>query len=286
MSATFDFSVRRRDVAWALALVVLLSAVWVARSDLADAGVPPGTGIVRVYIATGVNFPDALGVGPGSALGGAPIILVPTNPPIPTPTANELARLDPRTVVIIGGTSAVSQAMEDALVAFLPNADVSRIAGSNRYETNAMFSAATFPVEGWASVNAAAFTASTYIQDVEIFGYAASSVSTGTVLAGIQLPHGAEILELQALVTDNDGADEITVSLRAAYIGTTGLVASVSSSGTPAEDVILTTTIAPSFRIVDNESFTYYLEVSGAWGNPSPFIKGVMVRYRLGVSNG
>jgi hypothetical protein len=283
---TIDFSVRRRDLAWAVALVVLLSAIWVARSDRADAGGgPPGTGIAVVYIAVGTNYPDALGVGPGAGLDGAPIIIVPSTTPIPAATATELVRLDPRTVVIIGGLAAISQVMEDALKALLPNATFpARIAGADRYATNALFSAATFPIEGWASIPAVAFTASSYAQDVEIFPISAGSASTGTLYAPIQLPHGAEILELQALAYDNH-ADDLTVRL---YVATTvaAVIATVSSSGTPLDVLLATTTIAPDYAIVDNQNFIYYVHVTGATGNPSPFIRGVMVRYRLGTSNG
>ena len=84
--STFTFSVRRRDLAWAVALVVLLSAIWVARGDPAQAGIdPPGTGIAVVYVAYSNNFPDALGVGSGAGANAAPIIIVPTNPPSPPP---------------------------------------------------------------------------------------------------------------------------------------------------------------------------------------------------------
>ena len=73
-----------------VALVVLLSAIWVASSEHADAGaVPPGTGIAVVYVAVSTNYPDSLGVGPGAGTNGAPIIILPTNPPIPDPSATE-----------------------------------------------------------------------------------------------------------------------------------------------------------------------------------------------------
>jgi hypothetical protein len=56
--STFMFSVRRRDLAWGVALIVLLSAIWIARSDFADAGVvPTGDGIAVVYVAVSTNSP-------------------------------------------------------------------------------------------------------------------------------------------------------------------------------------------------------------------------------------
>jgi len=62
-----------------------------------------------VYIATGLNFPDALGGGPVAGGLPAPLLLVPGTS-VPPSVAAELRRLDPGTVVILGGTSAVSDA--------------------------------------------------------------------------------------------------------------------------------------------------------------------------------
>jgi ell wall binding domain 2 (CWB2) len=277
--STFTFSIRRRDLAWAVALIVLLSAIWVARSDIADAGgSPPGEGIAVVYIAVGTNFPDALGVGPGAGLNGAPIILVPTNPPLDPAIVAELVRLDPRTVFIVGGTAVVSQATEDAIAALLPNAAVSRIAGANRYSTNAAFSAATFPVEGWVAVHATAFTGDNPdIDDVNIGDYFA--YSDGALFAPIDLPHGSEILELKVIGGDSDLGGAFTVTLRRRALGVTNDLASiVSSPGTPVEQS--TTTI--SNGVVDNEGHSYYVLATNTAINRS--VTSVMVRYRLGAS--
>lgn len=67
-----------------------------------------------VYIASGRDFPDALA---GSALAGhedVPVLL--TKPDqLPSATLAELDRLSPERVVILGGTNAVSQQVEDRL---------------------------------------------------------------------------------------------------------------------------------------------------------------------------
>lgn len=85
----------------------------VALSQVHDADVPV------VYIASGTNFPDALA---GSALAGdqgVPVLL--TKPESLTgATLEELHRLDPERVVILGGTVAVSQAVEDELNEYYP----------------------------------------------------------------------------------------------------------------------------------------------------------------------
>jgi len=63
---------------------------------------------------------------------GAPLLLVDTNG-IPDPTATELARLSPDTIVILGGSGAVSPDVESALGAYAST--VTRLAGANRYAT-------------------------------------------------------------------------------------------------------------------------------------------------------
>ncbi|HXX90725.1 MAG TPA: cell wall-binding repeat-containing protein, partial [Acidimicrobiales bacterium] len=67
-----------------------------------------------VYIADGLNFPDALGAGAAAAKEGAPVLLVnPTS--IPAAIAHELSVLQPTTIYIAGGTASVSTAIQTAL---------------------------------------------------------------------------------------------------------------------------------------------------------------------------
>jgi hypothetical protein len=119
-------------------IALVLSSFWIANTR-ASADEPTATPVV--YIVTGVNFPDALGVGPASALHRGPILMV-TKTSIPTPTRNELSRLSPDRIVVVGGTAVISTSVESQLWAWAP---VSRIAGSNRYETAALVSEAAFP---------------------------------------------------------------------------------------------------------------------------------------------
>jgi putative cell wall-binding protein len=71
-----------------------------------------------VYIATGTNFPDALAGGPVAAAEGAPLLLVPTGP-VPSSVLNEIRRLDPSRIVVLGGTRSVPQATVNAIIAAL-----------------------------------------------------------------------------------------------------------------------------------------------------------------------
>jgi putative cell wall-binding protein len=95
-----------------------------------------------VYVATGVNFPDALAAGPAAAVLGGPVLL--TRPVgLPSATINELQRLQPGRIVVLGGPSAVSDAVITALANYTSGA-VTRIAGADRYATAVHLSAATF----------------------------------------------------------------------------------------------------------------------------------------------
>ncbi len=95
-----------------------------------------------VYVANGLNFPDALAGGPAAALAGGPLLLV-TRDVLPAATATELTRLDPAEIVILGGTGAVSSAVETALGPYAPV--VRRLWGPDRFATAAAISQDTFP---------------------------------------------------------------------------------------------------------------------------------------------
>jgi hypothetical protein len=137
---------RREMLAWALAIVLAVSAVMLARPDRAGAGANgPSTEVV--YIATGENFPDALGAAATAALGLGPVLLVQQNS-IPAPTLAELNRLQPPNIVLVGGTAVISNGVKATLEGLAFSPTVTRIAGANRYDTAAKLSQATFPTSG------------------------------------------------------------------------------------------------------------------------------------------
>jgi putative cell wall-binding protein len=72
----------------------------------------------RVYIATGLNFPDALAGGAAAGWWGGPMLLVPGTS-LPEEVGNEIVRLGATKVIILGGTGGVSQGVEDALNALI-----------------------------------------------------------------------------------------------------------------------------------------------------------------------
>jgi len=83
-------------------------------------------------LANGLNFPDALAISPGAHKLGLPVLLTDANQLHPAAAA-ALDANNVGTVVIVGGTAVVSQAIEDGLEA--DGIAVQRLAGNTRYET-------------------------------------------------------------------------------------------------------------------------------------------------------
>lgn len=101
-----------------------------------------GPGVPVVYVATGLNFPDALTGGAAAAHQGGPLLLV-KQTTIPSATAAELSRLAPGRIRVLGGSGVVSDGVLAQLDAYTAG-PVDRIAGPDRYATAAAISAGTF----------------------------------------------------------------------------------------------------------------------------------------------
>lgn len=98
-----------------------------------------GTG--TVYIASGANFPDALSAAPAAAKLGGPLLL--TAPDVlPAVISDEITRLAPHQIVVVGGVNAVSASVYDVLATLAPA--IERQSGADRYETSRIVAAAAF----------------------------------------------------------------------------------------------------------------------------------------------
>ena len=100
------------------------------------------SGAPVVYLTTGLNFADAVSAAPAAARDGGPILLARPDA-LPDVTLAELIRLAPASVVLVGGTGALSDAIGASVQAALPGAVITRIAGADRYATSAAI-ASTF----------------------------------------------------------------------------------------------------------------------------------------------
>ena len=75
-------------------------------------------GVPVAYVASGLNFPDALSGAPVAGMGNAPMLLT-DDDRLPTPIAEELDRLKPKKIVVLGGTNSVNSSVEEQLGAYV-----------------------------------------------------------------------------------------------------------------------------------------------------------------------
>jgi len=100
-------------------------------------------GVPVAYLATGLDFPDALAAGAAASLSGGPVLLVASSS-LPSATALELTRLRPQAIKVIGGSSVVADGVLAAVQGYATSGSVERVAGTNRFATAAQISATTF----------------------------------------------------------------------------------------------------------------------------------------------
>lgn len=74
------------------------------------------TNTIAVYIASGLDYPDALALGLSNFQDGPLLLVTPTN--IPLATRTELERLQPCYIDVIGGTGAISNTVFNSLKAY------------------------------------------------------------------------------------------------------------------------------------------------------------------------
>ncbi|ANS79120.1 5'-nucleotidase [Serinicoccus hydrothermalis] len=90
------------------------------------------TGLPVLYLATGTDYPDALTGGARAGRDGAPMLL--TDPAQLRPSTLEaIQTLQPESVVVLGGSGAVSDDVVEAVTELVP--DTTRVFGSDRYGT-------------------------------------------------------------------------------------------------------------------------------------------------------
>ena len=106
--------------------------------NTSKAGFPGGAD--TVYVTSGEVFPDALSAAPAATLGGAPILLT-QGAALPASVKDEIKRLAPKSIVIVGGESSVSAAVATDLASI---GTVSRVSGSDRYATSREIAATSF----------------------------------------------------------------------------------------------------------------------------------------------
>lgn len=172
--------------------------------ELSKTGWP--TSANTVLLATGANWPDALASAPLSRKLGAPLLLA-TPSALPTSTAEEIARLTPDNIVILGGEEAISSEVASlaASAAGLDISKVERIAGASRYDTAAMIARRVgVPADGQVVV----VTGSSPADAVSVAPYAGSRLMPILLVESSSIP-----TSVAAFRSDNNAAWRSTLAL-------------------------------------------------------------------------
>lgn len=117
-------------------------------ANVSEVNFPDGSSVA--FVANGLATADALTAGPVAAPAGGPMLLVRATG-IPPAVADEVRRLDPDRIVVLGGTGSVSAEVEEQLGEIAPT---SRWGGIDRYLVSVNVSLANFP-DGAATVHLA-----------------------------------------------------------------------------------------------------------------------------------
>lgn len=154
--------------------------------DLVGAGVPV------VFIANGLNFPDALAAGPVAASRGPVLLTLPGA--LPASVRAELVRLNPEQIVIVGGPASVGPAVETELRGLAD--DVTRVTGSDRFAVSRTLARTAFSDGSDIAIVATGLN----FPDALAAGAYAGAVDAPVILVNGQAP-GADAATRQ-LITD------------------------------------------------------------------------------------
>lgn len=88
----------------------------------------------NVVLASGYNFADALSAGQLAAALNAPLIL--SSDQLDSRTSDEIAKLKPKNIYIVGGETALSSSIEESVKSVVNDINIERLKGNDRYETS------------------------------------------------------------------------------------------------------------------------------------------------------
>jgi putative cell wall-binding protein len=133
-------------------------------------------GVPVVYVAKSGDYPDALSAAPAAALGQGPLLLTPTGS-LPSSVGAEIARLQPKRIVVVGGPASVAPAVYDQLAGLAPS--IERISGADRYEASRALVTSVF---SGAPVSRVYITTGANFPDALAAGAAAGSLGVPVLL--------------------------------------------------------------------------------------------------------
>jgi len=107
-------------------------------------------------VVNGMNYPDALSIGPLAYKFKYPLIFVCEDGSLPAVSQNAISAKGFSKILIIGSTAAVSTTTENTLKSMVGTANVTRLGGATRYNTSAL--CATYMVSRGMSVGSIGFS--------------------------------------------------------------------------------------------------------------------------------
>ena len=88
----------------------------------------------NIVLASGFNFADALSAGQLAAALNAPLIL--SSDQLDSRTSDEIVKLKPKNIYIVGGETALSSNIEESVKSVVNDINIERLKGNDRYETS------------------------------------------------------------------------------------------------------------------------------------------------------
>ncbi|MEO7016575.1 MAG: cell wall-binding repeat-containing protein, partial [Leifsonia sp.] len=179
----------------------------------------PSGNVPYVSVASGLDFPDALGAAPAAAKDGGPLLLVMPDS-IPAGVVAEIQRLNPQHIRVVGGPGAISDAVYTQLAGLTPN--IARYSGADRYE-----SSRNLVSSEWTSASQVFLATGANFPDALSAGAAAGSLGMPVIL----VDGSADTLDAPtAQLISNLGAAQVTIvgGLGAVSSGIQQAVSSVS----------------------------------------------------------
>ncbi len=193
----------------------------------------PGTAPV-VYVATGYNYPDALSAGPAAVKQDGPLLLTLTDA-IPDAVAAKIQSLSPERIVVVGGPNSINNSVLAGLQSLVPDAEVLRLTGADRY------------------------SASRAVVDYAFDDAAHAYVATGGTFPDALSAGGAAGSKLQPVVLVNGGApaaDKPTIDLfKALDTSSLTVVGGVNSVSAAVENSLRTGIPATVDRVAGADRF-------------------------------
>lgn len=187
--------------------------------EVSKAAYPSGAS--TVFIASGVEFADALTAGASAGAAGASLLLTDGASLLPA-VVGELARLKPTRVILVGAENRVSAAVSRTVASTVPKASIERIGGIDRYETSRLLAAEFFPT----ATSVYVVTGLTYADAVVAAALGGAKRAPVILVDGLSTT--ADTATLAAL--ESSGAKSIVVAGSAASVSK-GIESSLTSAG-------------------------------------------------------